>query len=88
MLRPGPRFRRARRRRRGAAIGLTEAVDIGRKNHRGWWVQHVFAPLLRPLRGATRDRAVPVVIAATDVYVWELLRRDDGLERADADTAV
>jgi AcrR family transcriptional regulator len=66
---------------------LTEAIEVGRTNHREW-VEHVFAPQLRSLRGATRRRTVVAVVAATDIYIWKLLRRDYGLERAEAETIV
>ncbi len=54
---------------------LGPLADAGRRMH--WrWVERVFAP---------RDRVhAGQLIAATDVYVWKLLRRDVGLSRAQA----
>jgi AcrR family transcriptional regulator len=51
----------------------------GRESHRGW-IEHVFAPFL-PKRGTARERRVMALYAATDVYLWKLLRRDFGLGR-------
>jgi AcrR family transcriptional regulator len=57
---------------------LGPLLELGRRNH--WeWVQRVFAP--RDAQHAAQ------LIAATDVYVWKLLRRDLGLARATARAA-
>jgi len=54
----------------------------GRKSHREW-VERIFAaPLAELPAGAERKRALAAHIAALDVYVWKLLRRDLGLSRA------
>ena len=57
---------------------LGPLMDAGRRNH--WnWIERVFAP---------RDRLhAAQLIAATDVYVWKLLRRDIGLGPAGARAA-
>jgi AcrR family transcriptional regulator len=51
----------------------------GRRTHRNW-VETVFAPQLEDR--ATRDEAVDLLVVATDVSTWKLLRRDRGLDRA------
>jgi AcrR family transcriptional regulator len=56
---------------------MARAVADGRALHRGW-VAEVFAPYL-PERD--RDEAVDLLVVATDVYTWKLLRRDRGLSR-------
>ena len=38
------------------------------------WVAHAFGPLLPSGRG--REEAVDLLVVATDVYTWKLLRRD------------
>ena len=60
------------------ALALEERVEtlqpllaLGRKRHRDW-VARVFG----------RPELMPELIAATDVYTWKLLRRDQGLSRA------
>lgn len=58
---------------------LRSLLDKGRKDH--WdWVAEVFVP---------RDRLhAAQLVAATDVYVWKLLRRDLGLSRARTTAAI
>lgn len=50
----------------------------GRALHRRW-VTEVFAEWLQPLRLAEADNRVDLLVVATDVYAWKLLRRDRGL---------
>jgi AcrR family transcriptional regulator len=57
-----------------------EVTDSGRAFHRSW-VEEVFAPLLPP-EAAAREEAVDLLVVATDVYTWKLLRRDRGLGTA------
>jgi hypothetical protein len=49
--------------------------------HRAW-VAEVFAGALDGLDPAGRDELVDLLVVATDVYAWKLLRRDRGLSRA------
>ena len=51
--------------------------DAGRLAHRAW-VDEVFDARL-PHDAAARSRLVDVLVVATDVYCWKLLRRDRGL---------
>ena len=44
------------------------------------WLARIFAASL-PQRRPARSRAVDALHAATDVFVWELLRRDLGPSR-------
>lgn len=57
-----------------------ELTDLGRAFHLEWCKQ-AFSPTLAGLSGATRERRVAQLVAATDVYVWKLLRYDQGLSR-------
>ena len=50
-------------------------VREGRREHRSW-CERIFAPFLPPAGHAARQGAVDAVVAATDVYLWKLLRRD------------
>lgn len=52
-------------------------ADSGRLAHRSW-VEEVFAASL-PAPQAKRSRLIDVLVVATDVYAWKLLRRDRGL---------
>ncbi len=51
--------------------------DVGRAGHRAW-VEDVFGARL-PEPGPERSRALDVLVVATDVYAWKLLRLDRGL---------
>ena len=58
------------------------AVQIatgGRAFHRAW-VEDVFAHLLGKA-GPEREEMIDMLVIATDVYTWKLLRRDRGLTR-------
>lgn len=57
---------------------IAQVVAHGRTVHRAW-VQEVFAPLLPT--GGDRDPTTDLLVVATDVFTWKLLRRDRGLER-------
>ncbi len=50
-----------------------EVVRFGRDYHRGW-VERCFGPLLSS--GTTEE--IDALVAATDLYVWKLLRLDMG----------
>jgi AcrR family transcriptional regulator len=55
--------------------------STGRLAHREW-VEEVFADRL-PDQTAARSRLVDVLVVATDVYAWKLLRLDRGLSADD-----
>jgi AcrR family transcriptional regulator len=57
---------------------LRQLADLGRVVHLEWCKQ-AFAPGLKGLRGAKRERRLAQVVACTDIYLWKLLRRDRGL---------
>jgi AcrR family transcriptional regulator len=61
--------------------GARRVVATGRLVHRAW-VEEVFAADL-PADPAAREELVDLLVVATDVYVWKLLRLDRGLD-ADA----
>ncbi len=58
---------------------LQNAAATGRAFHRGW-VERCFAPWLADDDAATRERT-DALVAATDLYVWKLLRLDLGRSR-------
>lgn len=66
---------------------VREMTDTGRAYHSAWAAK-TFAPLLRGLRGAARERRLSAIVVATDLLVWKLLRRDMGLERPEAERIV
>jgi hypothetical protein len=50
-------------------------TENGRRMHRDW-VRSTFAPVV-----AGREDLLDLLVVATDVYTWKLLRRDRGLGR-------
>lgn len=66
---------------------LKASLDRGRQNHRDA-VKKIFAPQLERRRGAARAQLLAMLVVATDVYVWKLLRRDMALGRAAAEAIV
>lgn len=67
--------------------GFAEVAATGREMHRRW-VESGFAPALRAHPARRRGEVLTAVLAATDVYLWQLLRRDLGLDRAAAEKIV
>jgi AcrR family transcriptional regulator len=70
--------------------------DYGRRMHRAW-VETVFGPQLeaREEHGkhgkhgeGERTALVDLLVVATDIYTWKLLRRDRALSRAEAEVRV
>jgi AcrR family transcriptional regulator len=60
---------------------VRQLSDAGKDMHRHW-VAEVFAPHLARLTGGARDELLDLLVVATDVYTWKLLRRDRGHSRA------
>jgi AcrR family transcriptional regulator len=56
-------------------------TEPGKALHREW-VEHLFGPQLSDLPVARRDELTDLLVVATDLYCWKLLRRDRGLDRA------
>jgi AcrR family transcriptional regulator len=67
--------------------GFAAVADHGRRSHRAW-VEASFAESLRGYRPAARQRTVLALLAATDVYVWKILRRDFDLDRKAAESTM
>jgi len=66
---------------------LKSGLEAGRRNHRAG-VEAAFAPYLARVSRAARTRLLTILIIATDVYVWKLLRRDMALSRTAAEAIV
>ena len=71
----------------GRVEELTPLLAGGRSVHRAW-VERVFAESLPPRAGAERERRTVMLIAATDVLTWKVLRREQSLSRTDAERAM
>jgi AcrR family transcriptional regulator len=54
---------------------LSELLDIGRRGHRRW-VRWAFSPQLAERSGAAKAQLEDLLVVATDVYTWKLLRID------------
>ncbi|MGH6676213.1 MAG: TetR/AcrR family transcriptional regulator [Xanthobacteraceae bacterium] len=67
--------------------GLKPALDRGRKAHTDG-LTIAFAPQLQRQSGSARKQLFQILLAATDVYVWKLLRRDQKLSRPAAEAIV
>ncbi|MFL6159421.1 MAG: TetR/AcrR family transcriptional regulator [Marmoricola sp.] len=66
---------------------VRQMCDAGKHMHRGW-VAEVFAPQLGDLSAAAHDEAVDLLVVATDVYTWKLMRRDRGLSRSQTEQRI
>ena len=66
---------------------FADVAEHGRSQHRRW-VEASFAADIRRHPARRRATVTTALIAATDVYVWKLLRRDLGLDRAAAESVV
>ena len=60
-------------------------TEGGRRFHREW-VAEVFAPYVA--RAADPDELVDLLVVATDVYAWKLLRRDRAASRRQAEDRI
>jgi AcrR family transcriptional regulator len=67
--------------------GLKAELDAGRRGHANW-IEQAFAPFLARQTGAARNEMFTALMVATDVYVWKLLRRDQKLDRGDAEAVM
>ncbi|KAA0022015.1 TetR/AcrR family transcriptional regulator [Antrihabitans cavernicola] len=56
-------------------------TDAGRDLHRRW-VSGVFESLIENQGRSDTSEVIDLLVVATDVYTWKLLRRDRGLSRA------
>jgi AcrR family transcriptional regulator len=61
--------------------------EAGKATHRAW-VAEVFSPHLEGLPAPARDEAIDLLVVATDVYTWKLLRRDRGLSRTQTENRI
>jgi len=66
---------------------VSRLLEIGRKGHLEW-VRAAFAPQLRRYRGARLRRIEGLLVVATDVYTWKILRRDRQLSRSETSAAM
>jgi AcrR family transcriptional regulator len=65
---------------------LGESLELGRRAHRAS-IEHQFAPQLAS-HETDRETLLDCLVVACDVYTWQLLRRDMGRSRPDAEARV
>lgn len=61
----------------GRAEAARAVAEAGRATHRAWCAR-VFAPYLPPSDAEAYSARLDAFVAATDLYLWKLLRRDLG----------
>lgn len=66
---------------------VRQATESGTRMHEDW-VGAVFGPDLEPLGRGERRRRRAVLASVTDVYLWQLLRRRQGLGRQATEAAI
>jgi AcrR family transcriptional regulator len=66
---------------------LSPLLDFGRRRHREATAT-IYAAWLERLEAPAKRRLLDALIAATDVYVWKLLRRDLGRPRAEVERTI
>ena len=66
---------------------LSELLDLGRRGHRKW-VRWAFAPQLATRRTTRRAQLEDLLVVATDVYTWKLLRLDRRLSARATEAAM
>lgn len=59
----------------------------GRQMHRSW-VERVLQPLIGDRQGRTRRERVALLVGITDLLLWKVLRREQGLSRQQYASAV
>jgi AcrR family transcriptional regulator len=71
----------------GRVTALQSNIDRGRTLQRSW-VESTFPTAFSDLQGRERERLVDLLVCATDVYTWKLLRRDRGLSQRQTAAAI
>jgi AcrR family transcriptional regulator len=71
----------------GRVPALQSNIDRGRALQRNW-VESTFLPAASDLRDRERERRIDLLVCATDVYTWKLLRRDRGLSEEQTAAAI
>jgi AcrR family transcriptional regulator len=60
---------------------IAAVVGPGKQLHRRW-VEDTFRPQLEARPAGRREELLDLLVIATDLYAWKLLRRDRGLDAA------
>ena len=68
-------------------LAIKPMLDMGRVGQR-LWIESIFAEAVDGVRGEGRARLIDLLVCATDVYTWQILRRDRGHSRAATAAAI
>ena len=71
----------------GRIPALHPVIELGRREHRAW-IERTLPAALAGLSATARGRRLDLLVCATDVYTWKLLRRDRGLGRTQVTEAM
>jgi AcrR family transcriptional regulator len=71
----------------GRVTALDATIERGRELQRAW-IEATFPAALADLRGSARERQIDLLVCATGVYTWKILRRDRGLSPAQTAVAI
>lgn len=69
-------------------IGEIEPLLTGGRMVHRTWVERVFSDWLPSRVGRDRKRSVAMLVAATDVLTWKVLRREQGLSHRETELAM
>ena len=75
------------RARESAVPEVAVYLHRARADHRRW-VARTYRPRLAARSEEERERTLNALVAVTDVYTWKLLRRDQGLDRREAEATL
>jgi AcrR family transcriptional regulator len=71
----------------GRVPALDASIERGRELQRAW-VEATFPAAVADLRGSARERQIDLLVCATGVYTWKILRRDRRLTKAQTAAAI
>jgi AcrR family transcriptional regulator len=66
---------------------LHDELETGRRVHRAW-VAETFGPQLGGVAASNREATIDLLVVATDIYSWKLLRHDLRLGRTETQDRV
>jgi AcrR family transcriptional regulator len=71
----------------GRVPALDISIERGRELQRSW-AEVTFPAALAGLSGGARERQIDLLVCATAVYTWKILRRDRGLSQTETAAAI
>lgn len=71
----------------GRVPALDATIERGRELQRAW-VEATFPVSFSDLQSSARERQIDLLVCATGVYTWKILRRDRGHSQAQTEAAI